>query len=472
MSPIPTRPLLVLGVAAALALAAAGPASASPKATLQCGQTVTHSVKLNADLSDCPGNGLVIGANDVTVDLSGHTIEGVPLRSGCDSPEDERSGVANHGGYDRMVVEDGTIQHFDKAVAIGAGTVGTSDSRVHHLVVRDARFAGLDIGSGAGAAATARDRFDHNDISGVTCGAGLDLNTASANRFDHNRVSDADTGVVICCGDLSDGNVLEDNRIEHITHVGVLWFESGAGRLAGNSLSDIGDTALSVIGSFSSGTVVAGNSVSRAFAAAVEIIGCPDCDTPGTPALHDVRVVGNTAHATGDGLILEDTEGDLVRDNTVIAAGSAGAPDSLGLGLGLFSVRDTVARANTFLKGRPGPEGPDITSAGILVGDPEAPADAAPTSGNLLAGNAIIGQDGDGIHVTAIAQDTTLHRNLTNRNTADGIHAESAATTLRDNEADRNGAFGIEAIAGVTDAGGNRAHGNGNPAQCSGVVCG
>ena len=88
---------------------------------------------------------------------------------------------------------------------------------------------------------------------------------------------------MICCGDLSDGNVLEDNRIEHITHVGVLWFESGAGRLAGNSLSDIGDTALSVIGSFSSGTVVAGNSVSRAFSAAVEVIGCPDCDTPGRP---------------------------------------------------------------------------------------------------------------------------------------------------------------------------------------------
>ena len=112
MSPIPTRPLLVLGVAAALALVAAGPASASPKPTLQCGQTVTHSVKLNADLTDCPGNGLVIGANDVTVDLNGHTIDGVPLRSGCDRSEDERSGVANHGGYD----QDGRRGRHDPAV--------------------------------------------------------------------------------------------------------------------------------------------------------------------------------------------------------------------------------------------------------------------------------------------------------------------------------------------------------------------
>ncbi|MGZ8648724.1 MAG: hypothetical protein ACXW08_08870, partial [Solirubrobacteraceae bacterium] len=131
MSPIPPRLLLILGVAAALALAAAGPASASPKPTLQCGQTVTHSVKLKADLTDCPGNGLVIGANDVTVDLNGHTIDGVPLRSGCDfsEDEDERSGVANHGGYDRMVIEDGTIQQFDTAVASSAETVGTRDSR-------------------------------------------------------------------------------------------------------------------------------------------------------------------------------------------------------------------------------------------------------------------------------------------------------------------------------------------------------
>ena len=141
-----------------------GPGFGRAKPTLQCGQTVTHSVKLNADLTDCPDNGLVIGANDVTVDLNGHTIDGVPLRKRLRSPR----GTLRRR-QPRRLRQDGRRGRHDPAfrqrVAIGAGTVGTSDSRVHHLVVRDARFAGVDIGSGAGAAATARDRFDHNDIS-------------------------------------------------------------------------------------------------------------------------------------------------------------------------------------------------------------------------------------------------------------------------------------------------------------------
>ena len=49
-------------------------------------------------------------------------------------------------------------------------------------------------------------------------------------------------------------------------------------------------------------------------------------------------------------------------------------------------------------------------------------------------------------------------------------------TVIRANTRDSTwtGAFadsGIEAVPGVTDGGGNRASGNGQPAQCLGVVC-
>ena len=56
----------------------AGPALAHDPEVVTCGQTLTHSVKLARDLTNCPGNGLVIGANRITVDLNGHTVDGAP----------------------------------------------------------------------------------------------------------------------------------------------------------------------------------------------------------------------------------------------------------------------------------------------------------------------------------------------------------------------------------------------------------
>ena len=55
----------------------AGPAIAkSPLTTVHCGQTLTQSVKLANDLTNCPAPGLAIGADAITVDLNGHTTTG------------------------------------------------------------------------------------------------------------------------------------------------------------------------------------------------------------------------------------------------------------------------------------------------------------------------------------------------------------------------------------------------------------
>ncbi len=69
------------------------------------------------------------------------------------------------------------------------------------------------------------------------------------------------------------------------------------------------------------------------------------------------------------------------------------------------------------------------------------------------------------------------HRSLLKRNVAkgaedDGFDIGSRSTTLTRNRAVNNGDLGIEAVPGVNDGGGNRAHGNGDPLQCTNVVCG
>ena len=53
----------------------------------------------------------------------------------------------------------------------------------------------------------------------------------------------------------------------------------------------------------------------------------------------------------------------------------------------------------------------------------------------------------------------------------DGIDVDSASTRLGENTASRNHDLRIEAVFGVIDGGGNKASGNGNPAQCTNIVC-
>lgn len=71
-----------------------------------CGQTITQTTVLDSNLPDCPGDGVVIGADNITLDLGRHTIDG---RGGF-------SGVSNDGSYDGITIKNGRIKQFEFAV--------------------------------------------------------------------------------------------------------------------------------------------------------------------------------------------------------------------------------------------------------------------------------------------------------------------------------------------------------------------
>ena len=102
-------------------LAPAGPAGA---AVLSCGQTITEDTTLENDLGPCPGHGVVIGADNITFDLNGHTIRGSAGRDGAGVYVLNRTGVT---------VENGTVTAFDIGVAIDGG----SDNTVTGMTARD-----------------------------------------------------------------------------------------------------------------------------------------------------------------------------------------------------------------------------------------------------------------------------------------------------------------------------------------------
>ena len=82
--------LWVVGLSAvAVALGVAGPAWA---AKVSCGDVITEDSKLKKDLN-CSGDGLEIDADNVTLDLNGHTIKGDGSGDGVRA--DGQSGVKN-----------------------------------------------------------------------------------------------------------------------------------------------------------------------------------------------------------------------------------------------------------------------------------------------------------------------------------------------------------------------------------------
>ena len=98
-------------VAAALLLSS-GRAWASH---VECGDEITADTTLDSDLVNCPNNGIVIGADDITLDLAGHRIDGDG--DGCD-PEVCDDGIAN-AGHDGVTIKDGLVQEFDSGIVVG-----------------------------------------------------------------------------------------------------------------------------------------------------------------------------------------------------------------------------------------------------------------------------------------------------------------------------------------------------------------
>src|SRR5919107_897463 len=87
-------------------LVAAGPSSAHVRAVdVACGETITDDTTLHADLVDCPSNGLVIGADDVTLDLNGHTIDGDAVQLPCPESRTCDLGVDNTNGHDGVTIK-------------------------------------------------------------------------------------------------------------------------------------------------------------------------------------------------------------------------------------------------------------------------------------------------------------------------------------------------------------------------------
>ena len=409
------RTRTTLGLVAAMAASVVVVAPAAAKSAPQCGQTVTASTKLKHDLVGCAGNGLVVGADNITIDLNGHSIRGVNAPGSI--------GIADDG-HQRVKIKNGTIADFF-----------VNGVRLHDAarsVVRNMHI--VRIGDGG---------VEGQFSAGVLIDASAGVKVSDS--FISNAVQAFQSDGIDILG--SPGAVVRGNRIVRNSWNGVVAIESPHSQVVRNVLDGNGNQGIEV--NAGSDAVVLARNIARGNTQSGLVVG----------AVHGARVVDNRLSGNnGAGLFSFDLIDSLIAGND-----SRNNGEGIELTGGQFG-----SHGNRILRNRTDGN----LDVGILL---EENANANRVSGNSVTGNREA--QGAGILVFA-STGNVIDDNDVDRNAGDGIGifeevpGTAAGNTLTRNTAKRNGGHGINsAVDGTIDGGGNKARANGTPPDCVGVVC-
>jgi parallel beta-helix repeat protein len=392
-------------------------AHAAPASTVvTCGQTLTSSTRLANSLRGCSGDGLVIGADHITVDLAGHSISGVNA-AGSEGIADD-----GHGG---VRIRNGTIANF---FLNGVGLRGAPGSAVSNLTVRK-------IGAGGG----------ENDFSAGVLVKDSPNSLVIGNAVTNDVSAFQSDGVDVLS---SAGTTVSGNRIANNAWNGMFVLDSPRTRVIGNAFDGNKNQGTEVnLGS--DGTLLAGNHARNNVSNGL-VVG----------AVSGARIEGNTLTGNGEsGLFMFDLLNSRVSANR---AGGNGVGIDLGGGQN-GSSGNRIANNDTSRN----------THVGLVV---EGGANNNVIAGNVSNANQGAPGDGGGIVLVAVTGNT-VRGNVANRNLDVGIGVfedqpgDSTGNVLTANVANSNRGHGISAVDGTIDGGGNIAHHNTPPPNCLGVSC-
>jgi hypothetical protein len=184
------RSLPLIAALAACAVSTSIAVGQEPGTGIACGDTITADTTLDRDLTDCPSNGIVIGADGITLDLNGHTISGdsKPVRR-CRRDQICDVGVADddHAG---VTVRGGSVSGF----VLGVGVFRGRNNRFVKLDSSRNQFFGFVI---AGSSRTViRDSTGHDNPR--PDGDGLGVFTSHDIRIVHNSFRQRTTASRCC----------------------------------------------------------------------------------------------------------------------------------------------------------------------------------------------------------------------------------------------------------------------------------
>jgi hypothetical protein len=398
--------------------AVAVPSEAAPASTVvACGQSVTASIRLANNLVDCPGDGLVIGAGHITVDLGGHSI------SGANAPGSEGIRDDGHGG---VTVKNGTIANF---FLNGIGLRTAPGSTVANMTIHTIGAGGVEGDTSAGVLVKDSPNTSvlgstvRNDVTAFQSD-GIDVLTSAGALVSHNHLlKNAWDGMFVL---FSPHSRVVDNTFEGNQNQGVE--------------VNLGSDHVLLARNFAAHNVSSGL-----------VVG----------AISGARVQGNRLINNGDsGLFMFDLLNSRISDNRVHGNGVVGIDLEGGQDV---STGDRITNNDTSRN----------AGAGLVVADG---ANDNVIAGNVSNANQGSPGNGGGI-IVASATGNTVRSNVANRNLDVGIGVfenapgDATGNVLAHNVANHNHAHGIDAVDGTVDGGRNVAHHNTPLPQCVGVVC-
>ena len=222
-----------------------------------CGDTITTDTTLDSDLVNCPNNGIIIGADNITLDLNGHTIDGdgTPVDP-CPEGELCDIGVLNLAGHDRLTIVGGTVQQFGVGVLVEGGAAhrlhqfaasdntdfgiivgGSTDSVIEQTSMSDNGTSGLVLVESRGALVAG------NAVSGSN-GYAIFTAVVDDSRIQNNDLDGNDHGIAVFDG--GSRNLIQQNVVSHSSGSAIDVGGGAGNRIERNRLIDNGDGIITV----------------------------------------------------------------------------------------------------------------------------------------------------------------------------------------------------------------------------------
>jgi hypothetical protein len=292
-----TRYRIVLAALAAVALVAVAPEANSKGGTpiTSCGQTVTTNAVLTQDLACAGSNGVVVGADRITIDLQGFAITGdrTVFTIGIWVP-----------GFDGVTLKNGVVRNFyDGVIASGAEKFTLSNVTAAGNV-----FTGFSVNNSTKASLS--------NVTGFGSAYGIYVISNGAKITSASAIRNTNLGIAI----EGDGVSIKSS--------------SAVGNAYGISIFGDGNTVTSsaangngIVGIDIDG---AGNSVTKATARANGSDGIHLRNGANTVSSSDAS--GNTGHG-----IHTDGSGQVINHNRTVANGYVGAGGSDLVGNGILA---------------------------------------------------------------------------------------------------------------------------------------
>ena len=268
--------LSATGLALAGSVMFGGPADA---AHVQCGSVITQSTTLDSDVGPCPGDGLIVTASNIVLDLNGRRVFAA-------NGDGDNAGIRLRQ-VTGVIVRNGIVEGFDAGIVIGGGS------------------------GNAVQAVTARNNINDGLAEPCDLGDGISVFNSDNNRIDGNTVVNNGPYGGISLVEDSDGNTIRGNRALDNNVVG------GRGG-CGNARQDEG---IRIEGPGAKNNSVLGNTVRRSLLAGIGLHGNVGCDRSDP----EIQARANTDNYIAGNTVSHTAGTDIAAGINVLAQGPLGS---------------------------------------------------------------------------------------------------------------------------------------------------